>query len=253
MSFQDQSNRHRETVEGGAVSDCGVSAAWMPRPSPMDGFTASPQSDTAPPNPQKTGAVLALALALASSRCRAQPCQPTLPAHENDFTVFSKPSSLRHASTILRSSMRPRATHAKNARPSLRSIQDDIAMAGSWGAATGRTRPRARCNCHCMAIATMSLQIRSIQVVRATSPDQSRREGEMGMKHSTRTHGQDALSLAIALAPPPPSFRPAPPRSRQPPAARRKPPTWTASRSPATATPSKRALSRSATPTPLSK
>ncbi|KAG0772034.1 hypothetical protein G6F22_016022 [Rhizopus arrhizus] len=46
----------------------------------------------------------------------------------------------------------------------------------------------------------MSLQIRSIQVVRATSPDQSRREGEMGMKHSTRTHGQDALSLAIALA-----------------------------------------------------
>ena len=82
---------------------------------PMDGFTASPQSDTAPPNPQKTRAFLALALA--SSRCRAQPCRPPSPAHENDFTVFSKPSSLRHASTILRSSMRPRATHAKKRPP----------------------------------------------------------------------------------------------------------------------------------------
>ncbi|AWH25610.1 hypothetical protein C1932_11150 [Stenotrophomonas sp. YAU14D1_LEIMI4_1] len=29
-----RSGRSRETVEGGAVSDCGVSAAWMPRPSP---------------------------------------------------------------------------------------------------------------------------------------------------------------------------------------------------------------------------
>jgi len=29
------STRHRGIVEGGAVSDCGVSAAWMPRPSPQ--------------------------------------------------------------------------------------------------------------------------------------------------------------------------------------------------------------------------
>ncbi|MBA0458625.1 hypothetical protein D7Y57_21175 [Stenotrophomonas maltophilia] len=28
-------HRHRETVRGGAVSGCGVSAAWMPRPSPQ--------------------------------------------------------------------------------------------------------------------------------------------------------------------------------------------------------------------------
>ncbi len=45
------------------------------------------------------------------------PVGPPSPAHENDFTDFSKPSSLRHASTILRSSMRPRATHAKNRPP----------------------------------------------------------------------------------------------------------------------------------------
>ena len=135
---------------------------------------------TAPPTHRQPRAALALALAVAGQRpalprCRAQPCRPS-PAHENDFTDFSKPSSLRHASTILRSSMRLRATRAKIARPSLRSIQDDAAMAGSWGAATGRTRPHARCYCHCMATAAKSLQIRSIQVVRATSPDQSRRE-----------------------------------------------------------------------------
>ncbi|SNT84121.1 hypothetical protein SAMN02744786_3975 [Stenotrophomonas sp. CC120222-04] len=45
------------------------------------------------------------------------PAGPPSPAHENDFTDFSKPSSLRHASTILRSSMRPRATHAKKRPP----------------------------------------------------------------------------------------------------------------------------------------
>ncbi len=57
---------------------------------PMDGFTASPQSDTAPPNPQKTRAVLALALALASSRCRAQPCRPTLPCARKRFHCFQQ-------------------------------------------------------------------------------------------------------------------------------------------------------------------
>ncbi len=59
---------------------------------PMDGFTASPQSDTAPPNPQKTRAALALALAvaLASSRCRAQPCQPTLPCARKRFHCFQQ-------------------------------------------------------------------------------------------------------------------------------------------------------------------
>jgi hypothetical protein len=30
----DTHQEQQETVEGGVVSDCGVSAAWMPRPSP---------------------------------------------------------------------------------------------------------------------------------------------------------------------------------------------------------------------------
>ncbi len=30
----DTYQQQRGIVEGGAVSDCGVSAAWMPRPSP---------------------------------------------------------------------------------------------------------------------------------------------------------------------------------------------------------------------------
>ena len=55
---------------------------------PMDGFTASPQSDTAPPNPQKTRAFLALALA--SSRCRAQPCRPPLPCARKRFHCFQQ-------------------------------------------------------------------------------------------------------------------------------------------------------------------
>ena len=140
-------HRHRETVEGGevwvgrtvgamdgAIEPPGVralclrsTASQAPERTAASGW-AGPRKGglrrvlpvhTALPNQQKTRAALALALAvaLASSRCRAQPCRPTLPAHENDFTVFSKPSSLRHASTILRSSMRPRATHAKKRPP----------------------------------------------------------------------------------------------------------------------------------------
>ncbi|MEQ3438009.1 hypothetical protein STENO_002148 [Stenotrophomonas maltophilia] len=94
---------------------------------PMDGFTASPQSDTAPPNHSQPRAALALALALALAVAGQRPALPRVqgaalppppsPAHENDFTDFSKPSSLRHASTILRSSMRLRATRAKNRPP----------------------------------------------------------------------------------------------------------------------------------------
>jgi len=96
---------------------------------PMDGFTASPQSDTAPPNTQTTqsrfGFGFGFGLGFGSCRPAAgttagagrSPADPPSPAHENDFTDFSKPSSLRHASTILRSSMRPRATHAKNRPP----------------------------------------------------------------------------------------------------------------------------------------
>ncbi|HEP1208519.1 hypothetical protein D7Y51_15235 [Stenotrophomonas maltophilia] len=43
--------RHRETVEGGGLWVCGVSAAWMPRPSPQGrvyGVPANPQSPASP-------------------------------------------------------------------------------------------------------------------------------------------------------------------------------------------------------------
>ncbi|TIE14131.1 hypothetical protein DI041_02565 [Stenotrophomonas maltophilia] len=120
MSFQDQSNRHRETVEGGAVSDCGVSAAWMPRPSPHGRVYGVPAIRHRPAqhtdNPEPLWLWLWL-LPWLTAGARRSPADPPSPAHENDFTVFSKPSSLRHASTILRSSMRPRATHAKNRPP----------------------------------------------------------------------------------------------------------------------------------------
>jgi hypothetical protein len=90
---------------------------------PMDGFTASPQSDTAPPNPQETRAVFGFGFRCCRPAAGTTPqmqgtaLPPPTPAHENEFTDFSKPSSLRHASTILRSSMRPRATRAKNRPP----------------------------------------------------------------------------------------------------------------------------------------
>ncbi len=92
-----------------------------------DVLAASPQSDTAPPNHRQPRAALALALALAlavagqrpalPAGAGRRPADPPSPAHENVSTVFSKPSQHCHASTILRSSMRPRATHAKNRPP----------------------------------------------------------------------------------------------------------------------------------------
>lgn len=47
-------NRHRETVRGGAGSGCGGHF--------KDGFTASPQPDTAPPSKQKSQSRLLLRL-----------------------------------------------------------------------------------------------------------------------------------------------------------------------------------------------
>jgi len=120
--YQYPSNRHRETVEGGAVSDCGVSAAWMPRPSPHGRVYGVPAIRHRPAKPQTTQSRFGFGFGcrrrpgLKQVQGAALPTHPS-PAHENDFTVFSKPSSLRHASTILRSSMRPRATHAKKRPP----------------------------------------------------------------------------------------------------------------------------------------
>ena len=96
----------------------GMDAAAKP---PWTGLRR-PRNPTPPcPTHRQPRAVLALALALALAFALAgagrSPADPPSPAHENDFTVFSKPSSLRHASIILRSSMRPRATHAKKRPP----------------------------------------------------------------------------------------------------------------------------------------
>ena len=59
--------RHREPVEGGEVSDGGVSAAWMPRPSPQ-GFTASPPSDTSPPPHAETQSRFGFGVEVAGQR-----------------------------------------------------------------------------------------------------------------------------------------------------------------------------------------
>jgi len=42
----------RERVEGGAVSECGVSAAWMPRPSLHGPTYGVPRNRTHPANPR---------------------------------------------------------------------------------------------------------------------------------------------------------------------------------------------------------
>jgi hypothetical protein len=61
---------------------------------PMDGFTASPQSDTALPNPQTTqsrfGFGFGFGFRFGFGRCRAQPCRPTLPCARKRFHCFQQ-------------------------------------------------------------------------------------------------------------------------------------------------------------------
>ncbi len=45
--------RHRKTVEGGEVSDGGVSAAWMPRPSPQGWVYGVPAIRHLPASPRR--------------------------------------------------------------------------------------------------------------------------------------------------------------------------------------------------------
>jgi len=95
---------------------------WRHR-APMDGFTACPASPHRPAKPAETQSRFGFGFgccrpaAGTTAGAGRSPAAPPSPAHENDFTDFSKPSCLRHASTILRSSMRPRATHAKKRPP----------------------------------------------------------------------------------------------------------------------------------------
>ncbi|TPD93923.1 hypothetical protein FJP65_15900 [Stenotrophomonas maltophilia] len=83
--YRNKSNRHREPVEGGAVSDCGVSAAWMPRPSPQGWVYGVPAIRHRPAqpteNPEPAVAVafaVALALAVASAGAGCNPAAPLL-------------------------------------------------------------------------------------------------------------------------------------------------------------------------------
>jgi hypothetical protein len=64
MSFQDQSNRHRETVKGGAVwAGRTVGAMDGAIEPPWKGFTACPASPHRPAKPRQPRAALALAVA----------------------------------------------------------------------------------------------------------------------------------------------------------------------------------------------
>ncbi|MRI43766.1 hypothetical protein D5301_16230 [Stenotrophomonas sp. MH181796] len=72
-------HRHRETVEGGAVSDCGVSAAWMPRPSPQGRVYGVPAIRHRPAKPTESPEPV-VALAVASAGAGRSPADTlTLP------------------------------------------------------------------------------------------------------------------------------------------------------------------------------
>ncbi|MBA0273832.1 hypothetical protein D7U77_14540 [Stenotrophomonas maltophilia] len=53
--------RSQETVEGGVGPVAGVSAAWMPRPSPHGRVTASPAIGSTPPSHRKPASAVAVA------------------------------------------------------------------------------------------------------------------------------------------------------------------------------------------------
>ena len=157
----------RETVEGGAVWVCrtvgamdgAIEPPWVralclrstasqaPERTAASGW-AGPRkgglrrvlpAHTAPPNQQKTRAALALALGC----CRPAAGTPrvqgaALPTHPPLRTkTISLFSANRHPFATPVPYCGAACAHGrpmlKNARPSLRSIQDDIAMAGSWG------------------------------------------------------------------------------------------------------------------------
>ena len=71
-----RTHRHRESVEGREVSDGGVSAAWMPRPSPQGWVYGAPAIRHLPASPRRNPEpLLALALALASAGAGRSPAE----------------------------------------------------------------------------------------------------------------------------------------------------------------------------------
>jgi len=98
---------------------------------PMDGFTASPQSDTAPPNTQTTQSRFGLGFGFGSSCCPGsqQVQRAALPAHPPLRTkTISLISANRHPFATPVPYCGAACAHGrpmlKNARPSLRSIQE---------------------------------------------------------------------------------------------------------------------------------
>ncbi len=121
------------TAEAGFLWGVGVG------PVAGDAVNPSPQSDTAPPSHRQPRAALALALAVAGQR-------PALPRVQGAALPTHPPLRTKTIS-LISANRHPFATPVpycaaacacgrpvlKIARPSLRSIQDDAAMAGSWG------------------------------------------------------------------------------------------------------------------------
>ncbi|AWH33973.1 hypothetical protein C1930_14445 [Stenotrophomonas sp. SAU14A_NAIMI4_8] len=67
--------RSRESVRGGAVSDCGVSAAWMRLPSLHGRTCGVPAIRHRPAIPRNAAFDVDVDVDVALSRCRAQPCK----------------------------------------------------------------------------------------------------------------------------------------------------------------------------------
>ncbi len=107
----------RETVEGGVGPVAGVSAAWMPRPSPeghfRDGFTASPPPDP-PAIPQKPA--FDVDVALASAGAGRSPAEN--PYLNRPFCARSQPSvRLDRSAAAVRFPPGPPATRVRPLRP----------------------------------------------------------------------------------------------------------------------------------------
>ncbi len=109
----------RETVEGGVGPVAGVSAAWMPRPSPgghfRDGFTASPATGPTPPSLRKPA--FDVDVALASAGAGRSPAERT-PYLNRPFCARSQPSvRLDRSAAAVRFPPGPPATRVRPLRP----------------------------------------------------------------------------------------------------------------------------------------
>ncbi len=76
-----RSNRSRRTVEGGVGPVAGVSAAWMPRPSPQGWVYGVPRNRTHPAIPRNARCCFGCCHCPGIGRCRAQPCRLTHPPY----------------------------------------------------------------------------------------------------------------------------------------------------------------------------